>query len=870
MATSSPGWNQSASRDRPRTAVSPIGWIGVTGSSSSLAPVTMLAGSILRRRRLSVVAFGVLFGLAGGIGAACLAGAERTSTLFHRHLVASEAPDIEIDPGGVTPAVDHAMRSMAGVRSAQYWVNFSAYLLTPKGGIDNRFAQAITFTTNGRYLETDRIGVARGRRLDPRRRDEVMINESYAEASGLNVGSRVRVGVFAADKDFLPVRETADRTYEVTVVGIMVINEEITAEAIDTIPRLFVSPAVAPKPVDRAAYYGYSWYGLGLTNGQAGAPAVERRWKALADAHNQALAKASPAGSEVTGQWLTYVHRTADLERKAARSVRPLTTTLAGFGFLVLIAAVTLAAQSLGRSVRNGRSEQRVAQVLGLTPRQAVVVAMVAPAAALVVAAVVALVVAASASLLFPMGPFVALEPSPGLSINPTVFVGVVAALVLFPLATVLFIASREARSNAGRATATAPTPGRLATLASGSGRWLPLAAAVRFTTMPGRGRSFVPTRSMFVSVVVTVAALVAVLQFGGNLAALDRDPHRFGWPSGGVIASDGGYSPFDAPKLEDWLRGHPKKVSRWRLVSAGQATVSGRSVPAAIFGPGFDGFSPTLISGRAPARAGEVVLGASTLKQIRARIGDEIRVGTGTRRRTERITGTAVFPVLGPVLAVRTGLDIGAWFHGADYHQLSNIAAIIDDFGGADQAYYSLALVDLAPGETVAALQRTLTTAQLTPGSTVDTFGVIRPSEVRTATAARGGVQILLGAVLALAAGLSLLFTLAVLVRRRRSELAVYRILGFTPGQVRSTLVWQGLLVAGTAVVVGVPIGIAVGRTFWRSFAAHLGVVPDPLVPVGAMAIAAVATLLIGFLSALGPAIAAARVPPAVGVRAE
>ena len=74
----------------------------------------------------------------------------------------------------------------------------------------------------------------------------------------------------------------------------------------------------------------------------------------------------------------------------------------------------------------------------------------------------------------------------------------------------------------------------------------------------------------------------------------------------------------------------------------------------------------------------------------------------------------------------------------------------------------------------------------------------------------------------------------------------------------------------ASVGIVLGLTFGIAAGRTLWRLFAIRLGVVPDPSQPVLGLAVAAMATLLIGLLSAVGPAIAASRVPPAAGIRSE
>ena len=61
-------------------------------------------------------------------------------------------------------------------------------------------------------------------------------------------------------------------------------------------------------------------------------------------------------------------------------------------------------------------------------------------------------------------------------------------------------------------------------------------------------------------------------------------------------------------------------------------------------------------------------------------------------------VTGTAVFPVLGPVLSTRTGLDRGVWLNEADYRQIDAISAFIA-YGLADEPQFSAAFVDLVPG---------------------------------------------------------------------------------------------------------------------------------------------------------------------------
>jgi hypothetical protein len=106
------------------------------GMTPALAPAALLARADLRRRWQGAVIAGLLFGVPAGIGLASLAGARRTASVFDRHLAASNASDIEIDPGAVTPEVDAALRSLPNVTAASYWWVYDAFPLTADGRVD--------------------------------------------------------------------------------------------------------------------------------------------------------------------------------------------------------------------------------------------------------------------------------------------------------------------------------------------------------------------------------------------------------------------------------------------------------------------------------------------------------------------------------------------------------------------------------------------------------------------------------------------------------------------------------------------------------------------------------------------------------------
>ena len=94
----------------------------VPGRRPSTAAAAYLARADLRRRWIQVVALAVLGGLAVGVSLAFLAGARRTASAYDRHLVASNASHVEVNPGQYDPETDAAMRALPGVEDLSMWV----------------------------------------------------------------------------------------------------------------------------------------------------------------------------------------------------------------------------------------------------------------------------------------------------------------------------------------------------------------------------------------------------------------------------------------------------------------------------------------------------------------------------------------------------------------------------------------------------------------------------------------------------------------------------------------------------------------------------------------------------------------------------
>jgi putative ABC transport system permease protein len=143
------------------------------------------------------------------------------------------------------------------------------------------------------------------------------------------------------------------------------------------------------------------------------------------------------------------------------------------------------------------------------------------------------------------------------------------------------------------------------------------------------------------------------------------------------------------------------------------------------------------------------------------------------------------------------------------------------------------------------------------------------RPANV-VSLASIARVPVLLSGVLALIALGTLAHMLVSSARRRRRDLAVLKILGFTRWQVQRAVASQATTIMAIALLVGLPAGIVGGRWAWRVFAAQLGVLPEPAVPLTTIIIAIPAALALANLIAAAPGRAAARTQPATVLRTE
>ena len=130
--------------------------------------------------------------------------------------------------------------------------------------------------------------------------------------------------------------------------------------------------------------------------------------------------------------------------------------------------------------------------------------------------------------------------------------------------------------------------------------------------------------------------------------------------------------------------------------------------------------------------------------------------------------------------------------------------------------------------------------------------------------------VPFVLAGVLAALALLTVSHVMVTSIRTRRRDLAILRSLGADGGWITRAVHWQATVLTIVPVVLGLPIGIVVGRLVFLAFADSMGAVDDAAIPFAVVAIGAVAVVFLANAIAVVTSRAARRSAPAVLLQGE
>ena len=543
----------------------------------------------------------------------------------------------------------------------------------------------------------------------------------------------------------------------------------------------------------------------------------------------------------------------AQTEARAGRAIEPTSIALAVFGGIAALAALIIAGQVIGRQLRRDPADLAAMRALGAEPAVTTADGLPGVLTAIVAGTLLAAAVAVALSPLAPLGAVRAVYPYPGVAFDWTVLGGGAAVIIAALTATALVIATRRAPHRA----AAGGGPSRsLGSRAARSARALrlpvPAAEGIRLALDSGAELDRAPVRPAILAAVLASVVMLATITFGASLGTLVAHPALYGW--NWTYALSSGQVVIDRARAAAVLD-HDPDVAAWSGIWFGTARIDGQTVPVIGAAPSA-AVAPPVLSGRALDGSGQLVLGPQTLAALGERVGGTVTVTDGAPHPyTLRIGGTATLPAMGIASTMHTEMGSGA-------------IVPYQDIPGADAAEPNAILVSLRPGADLArqqaVLQRIVPAAD---GGVVS--GVQRPAEI-TDYRSMGVAPLILAAALAAGAVASLWLTLAASVRRRRRELALLKALGFTGRQLAATVAWQSTTAVAAGAVVGVPLGIALGRYLWDLFACQIGVVPEPSVPGGTVALVVLGALAAANLVAALPGRAAARTPAAALLRAE
>ncbi len=375
-------------------------------------------GATLRRRWPGYVTLAVLIALVGGLAIGSIASARRTEASFPGFLASTNPSDLDIDVGNYDPAVLRKISRLPQVRSLETYVSPNADPVRKNGTIDpfTLESQEPNFeaSVNGLYFNQDKVHIVAGRLADPRRADEVVVNELAADDIGYRVGQVLHYGFFSnAQLGGSSVPTTpAYKVINLHVVGIGVLNNDVVEDDVDQIPQMLMTPALTRQVL--GCCITYAWSGLQLRGGAGAVGAVEREYLALL-----------PPGDPY------YFHVTSVVEAEAEQSIKPESVALAVFGCIaalttLLIAGTCRSRASFSSTPGTARSCAPWAPVPALTAADGLIGAGLAIVAGSLAAGGVAV---ALSPIRF--GPVRALEPG-GVSFDWTVIgLGVLALIVI-------------------------------------------------------------------------------------------------------------------------------------------------------------------------------------------------------------------------------------------------------------------------------------------------------------------------------------------------------------------------------------------------------------------------------------------------------
>jgi hypothetical protein len=782
-----------------------------------------------RRRWASLLTLVLLVALSGAVILSTLAGARRTDTVLERLDAKTTPADVLVLPNKA--GFDWSkVRALPSVRALGTFVLTEASPTAVDGnGHRLDLDSALSFPAGD--LDQNRIvdgaALISGRLPDPNNPNEIIVSPGFVHRYGASITltfpSQAQAATLVHGQSLPPDEKLTGRVAHLHVVGVGVNTFGLGA---------------GDGPVFQPTYAFFTHYIKGLIPYFKNARVILKGGIATLPEFQKELGAATGNPNLQVDNWHEF---TRVIQRAASFTA----VGWAVFALVALIATIVLVGQAFVRYAGGATADLETLSALGLDRRQVRQAAAVGPAFACVLGVVAAIAVAAVGSQLFPTGISRGFEPNPGISVNVAILGG--GGLVLMAIGLVgALLAGRAASRDRSEPH---ERPSVVAAAARRAGIGVSALLGTRFALEAGRGKTRVPVKPALIGAVAGVLGVVGALTFRTGLNSTVDDLARFGQTWGdAAFVSEGGPPPSFQPKLRQFAK--DPDLAMLNDLRVASLPINGRTTTATSITPLVGYPKIVVLAGHPPTSASEISLGPQTAHDLHAHVGSAVTVG----RLRMTVSGITFVPQ-----NPHNDYTDGVWLTTAGFR------AVQPD---ESQDKFHEFIFTFKRGVTqragLAGLPKGLALGGA--GPTKDFFTPEQQVELRSL---RLQPLWLGGFLIVLALG-AVGHGLATAVRRRRHDVAVLRACGLTRWQTRGIVVTQATVLALVGLVVGIPLGIASGRTAWRILAQSTPVYYVAPIALIGLLIAIPVTIAVANMLAALPARRAVRLPINTILRAE
>lgn len=759
-----------------------------------------------RRRRLSqLLVLGVLAGLPGALSIAALCGARRSDSAFERLRSATGAADAVIFASqvGVYAPDWQSVADLPYVEAAgSFGLPFVPFVDGPPGVDLDQNLGLFSVPFGSWRTDVDRPVIVKGRAPDPGNAHE-MLAPPEALALGIDVGQEFTLRLPSDEQieafdlftepqgDRVPMRVVGigRSTFEVAIIG-------------GGGGGFFTTPAFHREYGSEITFIDNLL--VRFRPGQGSIAQLERDARRILDSPQLPVLDAAAVSKRVTNG--------TELEASG----------LAVFGLAVALAASALIGQALARSVAAASGDAETLSALGFTRRE-IATALARPhVIVVVVGATLAFAGAIVLSARFPIGLGRRVDPDVGYHLDWTVF-SIALALIVTELAACIVVSAWRATSRplAGAASRSS----RLVQALASWGSPPPVVVGAHLALEPGRGRRALPTRPAIAGAIIGVVGIVGAQTLLAGMDDAVANAERFGasWDIETAPDDFSGVPTFgDAVGDVEAVPG----VSSTALIGRGLILINSVTQPTYSITPRIGRLDFTVFRGRRPSGGDEIALGPETAETFGVGIGDSV-VATASDGTTDelRVVGLAFLPT-----TPHSSYDQGAWVAPEELERLAG-SPIGQVPPGADPSSTWPPIEPRHVAQFDEAVDLDGVVTALNAGYAEGQHVSERTAEPLDAENLRNVTALpLLFALFTLVLAMGTLVHLcASVVRRRGTDLAVLRALGITPRGTRSAIAWQARTLCIIALLVGVPVGVVIGRLIWRIIATNTPLVFAP-----------------------------------------